>query len=67
LKRNIYKSKQGREISGVCAGLAEYLGCDAEVVRIFFSGLALFWGLGVWIYLWLMLKLKEKPENESNC
>lgn len=46
-------------IAGVCAGLAEYFGCDATVVRVIYALLALcsagFPGLLLYIILALVM------------
>ena len=49
-------------IAGVCAGLAEYFGCDATVVRVIYALLALcsagFPGLLLYIILALVMPNK---------
>lgn len=58
----IERSRTDRMIAGVCGGLAEYLGIDATLVRIFFVLLAIGEGVGVLLYviLWLVI-----PEAEA--
>ena len=57
-----YKHAQGKNLCGVCAGLAESYNTEAELIRLLFAALALFWGLGVFVYLFFCFKLKEKAE-----
>lgn len=54
------KSKTDRMITGVCGGIAEYLGWDPTVVRIIFV-IATFlgWGSPVLLYLILALVMPE--------
>ena len=51
----------GRSTAGVCAGLANYLGVDATVVRLIFVLLALFAAGGVLLYLilWLIMPMEQ--------
>ena len=44
-------------VGGVCAGLAEYLGVDANLVRIgmVLAAVLLPFGLGIYLLLWLVL------------
>lgn len=41
MKRHLYRSPNDRMLRGVCAGLAEYFGVSATLVRIAFVALAL--------------------------
>lgn len=41
MNRRLYRSRDDRMISGVCAGLAEYLGLPTALVRLAFVVLAL--------------------------
>lgn len=54
----LYRSTSQRMLGGVAAGLANYFGIDANVVRLVFLVLALFTGGGfalVYLALWLLL------------
>ena len=53
--KKIFRPKEGRKISGVCLGVAEYFGIDVTIVRILwvvvtllFSG---FFGAGIILYI----------------
>lgn len=50
------KSRTDRMISGVCGGIAEYLGWDPTIVRIIFV-IATFMGWGSPILLYFILAL----------
>ena len=59
--KRLYRSKDNRMISGVCAGLAEYVDVDPTIVRILFA-LGMVAGLStLWIYLAMMLIVPEEP------
>lgn len=56
--KKLYKSNN-RMICGVCAGIAEYLGIDPTVVRLFWAALGLT-GTGILLYIIAALVM---PEN----
>jgi len=55
--RRIYRSERDRMVAGVAAGLGDYLGLDAALVRVAFVALAFVGGLGVLVYLacWVLV------------
>ena len=53
LQRNVRR----RRIGGVCAGLADYMGWDAHLIRFLFLLSMLFGGLGLGLYLALWMAL----------
>ncbi|MCA9866736.1 MAG: PspC domain-containing protein [Anaerolineales bacterium] len=60
-EKRLTRVEDGRMIAGVCAGLANYLGVDATVVRLIFVLLALFAAGGVLLYLilWLIMPMEQ--------
>lgn len=58
--KRLYRSKDNRMISGVCAGLAEYVDIDPTVVRILFALGLIAGGATLWIYLVMMLIVPEE-------
>ena len=59
--KRLYRSRDDRMISGVAAGLGEYLGIDPTVVRLLFL-LGLFaGGSSVPIYIVMMIIVPEEP------
>ena len=64
--KRLYRSRDDRMISGVCAGLGEYLGIDPTVVRLLFL-LGLFaGGSTVPIYIVMMIIVPEEPLSASD-
>lgn len=57
MQAKLYRSRTDAMIGGVCGGLANYLGIDSTLVRLFFILLALGTGFGVLIYfiLWIVI------------
>ncbi|SEJ61284.1 Phage shock protein PspC (stress-responsive transcriptional regulator) [Cyclobacterium xiamenense] len=64
MNKKLYRSKQNKTIAGVCGGLAEHLGWDADKLRIGYVVLsvlsAAFPGLLVYLVLWFVI-----PENPA--
>ena len=64
--KRLYRSRSDRMISGVCAGLGEYLGIDPTVVRLLFL-LGLFaGGSTVPVYIVMMIIVPEEPLPASD-
>ena len=60
--RALKKAKEGRMLSGVCAGIASTFQIDTNMVRLLFTGLTLINGLGLFIYLFLHFYLQEEEQ-----
>ena len=56
----IHKSSRDKKISGLCGGIAEWLGVDPTIVRLAWAVLALGWGTGVLLYFVCALVLPEE-------
>ena len=56
----IHKSSRDRRISGVCGGIAEWLGVDPTIIRIAWAVLACGWGTGVLLYFICAFVLPEE-------
>jgi phage shock protein C len=61
----LYRPIEDRMLAGVAAGIAQYLGVDATVVRIVLVVLAFVGGLGVPIYLAGWLLIPEEGAEQS--
>jgi phage shock protein C len=65
-ERRLMRSVDDRQIAGVCAGIAKYMGWDVAVVRIAYVLLSLasigFPGLLVYVVMWLVV-----PEEPSTA
>lgn len=60
--KRLYRSRNDRMISGLCAGLGQYLGMDPTVIRLIFvlTGIFLF-PAPILVYLIMMLVVPEEP------
>jgi phage shock protein C len=63
--KQLVRSREGRIVAGVCAGLAVYFGLDANIVRLIFAGLTVFGGVGVLLYVVAWLIVPEEGEPSS--
>ena len=61
----LHRATNGRMVTGVAAGLADYLGADVTIVRIGFVVAAFFSGLGIVAYLAAVLLIPEEGSEES--
>ena len=62
--KKLYKSRD-KKISGVCGGVAEYIGIDPAIVRIIWALVAFFTGFGFIAYLIAAVVLDENPYGVS--
>jgi phage shock protein PspC (stress-responsive transcriptional regulator) len=54
-----------RMLAGVCSGLAEYTGIDANLMRVIFAAACIFGGLGALVYVVAWVVIPEEGEKES--
>jgi phage shock protein PspC (stress-responsive transcriptional regulator) len=66
LSREWYRSREGKKIAGVCAGLAQELGIAATPVRLAFVLLTLIaGGAGLVLYVILWVVMPYRPERAA--
>jgi phage shock protein C len=61
--RRLYRSERDRVIAGVCGGLRDYLGIDANLLRVVFVLLAIFAGgsgLLIYVVLWALVPRESR-------
>lgn len=61
--KTLTRSKPNRMISGVCAGLGEYLGIDPTIIRLL-TVMAFFTGFGGIILVYLIMALVVPEQNQ---
>jgi len=60
--KKLYRSRDNRMVSGLCAGMGNYLGIDPTVVRVVYTVASiLMGGLPIIIYLVLIMVVPEEP------
>ena len=62
VNKRLYRSRKGRQIAGVCAGVADYLGVDPTLVRLLWVIFAIAGGPGVLLYLIMAAVVPEEPK-----
>jgi phage shock protein C len=63
--KQLIRPREGRLVAGVCAGLGDYFGIDANLVRLVFAAITIFGGAGVLVYLVAWLVVPEEGEDRS--
>ena len=63
--KQLIRPREGRMVAGVCAGLGDYFGMDANLVRLIFAAISIFGGAGVLVYLVAWLVVPEEGEDRS--
>ena len=59
--KKLYKSRDNRMISGVCAGIAEYFNMDPTIIRLAWVLVSLLGGSGVLGYIIAAIVIPEYP------
>jgi phage shock protein PspC (stress-responsive transcriptional regulator) len=60
--KTLYKISEQGQLTGVCAGLAEYINMDVSTVRILFAIISLFTGLPLILYIVFAVVLPDKKD-----
>ncbi|WP_197497783.1 envelope stress response membrane protein PspC [Vibrio scophthalmi] len=65
MSKELYRDTRNGKLSGVCAGLAHYIGAEVWLVRILFISAALLGGsfLVLLAYVALSFMLEKQPDN----
>ncbi|MER6512093.1 MULTISPECIES: PspC domain-containing protein [unclassified Nonomuraea] len=63
--KKLRRTNKGRMIAGVCSGIGEYVGIDANLIRVGLAIATLFGGAGVGLYAigWLLLPDEERDTS----
>ena len=63
--KRLYRTREGRVIAGVCAGLAAYFSIDPTLVRLAFAVLTIFGGAGLLLYLVAWIVIPDEGDGAS--
>jgi phage shock protein C len=63
--KRLERKLANRWVAGVCAGLADYTGVDATLIRVVFAVLTFFGGLGAIAYVLGWALIPEEGEGAS--
>lgn len=65
-RKRLIRPRQGRMVAGVCAGIGDYLGLDANIVRVLFAALTIFsLGAAALVYLVAWAVVPEEGAEKS--
>jgi phage shock protein PspC (stress-responsive transcriptional regulator) len=68
MEKKLQRDTQHKVIGGVCAGLANYFGIDATLLRLLLAFMILFAGTGLWLYiiLWIVMPAgRVEPSSDG--
>jgi phage shock protein C len=60
-RKRLVRVQEGKQIAGVCAGIAEYFDVDPTVIRLTWLFTAIFTGVGFLAYLIAWIIMPEEP------
>jgi phage shock protein C len=64
--KTLVRTRDGRIVAGVCSGLGEYFGIDANLIRVIVAVLTVFTGgVGALAYLAAWVVIPEEGEKSS--
>ena len=64
--KTLVRTRDGRIVAGVCSGMAEYFGIDANLIRVIVAVLTVFTGgVGALAYLAAWVVIPEEGEKSS--
>ncbi|HET9174325.1 MAG TPA: PspC domain-containing protein [Candidatus Saccharimonadales bacterium] len=65
--KHLYRSRTDTVVSGVCAGIAEYLHVDPTIIRLAWIIVTILTGIlpGVFVYLLAVALVPKKPDGDA--
>ena len=63
MEKKLYRSRNDKQLAGVCGGLAKYLNMDATIIRLIWALLVIFAGAGLLAYIVCALVIPEEPDD----
>lgn len=64
-EKKLRRTHDGRMLGGVCSGAAQYLGVDANIIRLGLAVFTLFGGAGIALYAiaWVIIPEEGAPKS----
>ena len=61
--KKLYRVENGKKLSGVCMGLAEYINIDVTIIRLIWALFTIFTGffMGIVLYIACVFTIPEEP------
>lgn len=66
MERRLYKSKENRQLAGVCGGVGEYFNIDPVIVRLLVVAFTLAGGAGLIAYIVAAIIIPERDAEKSD-
>lgn len=66
-KKTLQRVDEGKVLTGVCNGIAEYLNMEVQTVRILYVVISIFWAIPILVYIILSFTLKVKEVEISKA
>ena len=65
MEKRLYRVEEGKKISGVCLGMAQYVNVDVTIIRLLWVSGTLFTGFGIGIILYIacIFIIPEEPNH----
>ncbi|WP_017559094.1 PspC domain-containing protein [Nocardiopsis baichengensis] len=64
-KKRLRRSAEHRMLTGVCGGIGQFIGIDANIVRLAFAVFTLLGGSGILLYIIAWLIMPEEGTDTS--
>lgn len=61
MKKKLYKSREDKQLCGVCAGIAQYFSLDSTIVRLALVAFCLLGGSGILAYIICAIVIPDEP------
>jgi phage shock protein PspC (stress-responsive transcriptional regulator) len=61
--KRLYRSRSGKMIGGVCAGLADFFEIDPVILRVLFVVAFFLGAMGFWLYILLWIIVPATPKS----
>ena len=66
-EKKLYRSRENRMISGICAGIGEYFEIDPTLIRVLWVLFSFAGGAGVLAYIVAYIIVPERPFPQKRC
>lgn len=63
--KSLHRTNNGKMVAGVCSGLGEFLGVDANIIRLLLAVFTLLGGAGILVYIAGWLLIPEEGRDTS--
>lgn len=64
-EKKLRRTRDGKMLGGVCSGAAQYLGVDANIIRLGLAVFTIFGGAGIALYAiaWVIIPEEDAPKS----